>query len=57
MSTRMFPGNQEREAAQAVERAIYGDLFPICSQVGKREQVSGLRTEVGKCYGSTRNRK
>jgi len=24
----------EREAAQAVERAIYGDLFPICSQVG-----------------------
>jgi integrase len=24
----------EREAAQAVERAIYGDLFPICSQLG-----------------------
>src|SRR5467141_4936316 len=25
----------EREAAQAVERAIYGDLFPICSQLGR----------------------
>jgi hypothetical protein len=25
----------EREAAQAVERAIYGDLLPICSQSGE----------------------
>ncbi len=25
-----------REAAQAVERAIYGDLFPICSQIMRR---------------------
>lgn len=24
----------EREAARAVERAIYGDLFPICSSIG-----------------------
>lgn len=31
----------EREAAQAVERAIYGDLFPICSQVGNGNKSAG----------------
>ena len=41
----------EREATQAVERAIYGDLFPS-RETGTSQR---LQTEVGKCYGSTRN--
>jgi integrase len=32
----------EREAARAVERAIYGDLFPICSQFENRNKTAAV---------------
>jgi integrase len=32
----------EREAARAVERAIYGDLFPICSSFGNGNKTAAM---------------
>ena len=32
----------EREAARAVERAIYGDLFPSCSPFGNRNKTAAV---------------
>jgi integrase len=32
----------EREAARAVERAIYGDLFPICSSIENGNKTAAV---------------
>jgi len=47
----------ERKAGVALERAIYGDLFPVVPKYREQEQLCG--TELGEefVYGSTRNYK
>ena len=45
----------ERDAAIALERAIYGDLLPSCFQYREQEQFCGAKLGEGICYSSTRN--